>query len=50
MEPIEQLIADFQERPLPVASPRLMSFPDVGNMARVVIGMMRSGKTYLLYQ
>jgi len=50
MEPIEQLIADFQERPLPVASPRLMSFPDVGNMARVVIGMRRSGKTYLLYQ
>ena len=50
MEPIEQLIADFAERPLPVISPRLTTFPDVGNMAKVVIGMRRSGKTYLLYQ
>jgi uncharacterized protein len=50
MDPIEQLIADFQERPLPEVSPRLTTLPDASNMARVVIGMRRSGKTYLLFQ
>src|SRR5450756_1324747 len=50
MDAIEQLIADFQERPLPVVSPRLTPLPDASNMARVVIGMRRSGKTYLLFQ
>lgn len=50
MDAIEQLIADFQERPLPLVSQRLTAFPDASNMARVVIGMRRSGKTYLLFQ
>lgn len=50
MDALEQLIADFQERPLPVVSPRLTRLPDASNMARVVIGMRRSGKTYLLFQ
>ena len=50
MDAIEQLIVDFQERPLPVISPRLAALPDASNMARVVIGMRRSGKTYLLFQ
>jgi len=50
MDAIEQLIVDFQERPLPVVSPRLMMLPDASNMARVIIGMRRSGKTYLLFQ
>ncbi len=50
MEALEQLIVDFQERPLPVVSPRLTALPDASNMARVVIGMRRSGKTYLLFQ
>ncbi|MGB4592179.1 MAG: ATP-binding protein [Coriobacteriia bacterium] len=50
MDAIEQLIADFQERPLPVVSPRLTALPDASNMARVIIGMRRSGKTYLLFQ
>ena len=50
MDAIEHLIADFQERPLPVVSPRLTPLPDASNMARVVIGMRRSGKTYLLFQ
>ena len=50
MDAIEQLIADFQERPLPVVSPRLTTLPDASNMARVIIGMRRSGKTYLMFQ
>jgi predicted AAA+ superfamily ATPase len=47
---MEQLIADFQERPLPLVSQRLTVLPDASNMARVIIGMRRSGKTYLLFQ
>jgi predicted AAA+ superfamily ATPase len=50
MDATEQLIRDFQERPLPTVSPRLVSIPDVPNLAPIVIGMRRSGKTYLLYQ
>ncbi|MDZ4655079.1 MAG: ATP-binding protein [Coriobacteriia bacterium] len=50
MDVIEQLITDYQERPLPVVSQRLTTLPDASNMARVVIGMRRSGKTYLLFQ
>ena len=50
MDSLEQLIVDFQERPLPVVSPRLAALPDASNMARVIIGMRRSGKTYLLFQ
>jgi predicted AAA+ superfamily ATPase len=50
MDAIEQLIADFRERPLPAVSPRLTVLPDASNMARVIVGMRRSGKTYLLYQ
>ncbi len=50
MDAIEQLIVDFQERPLPAVSPRLTALPDATTMARVVIGMRRSGKTYLLFQ
>jgi predicted AAA+ superfamily ATPase len=50
MDAIEQLIVNFQERPLPVVSPRLTALPDASNMARVIVGMRRSGKTYLLFQ
>lgn len=50
MDMLEQLIVDFQERPLPVVSQRLTTMPDAPNMARVIIGMRRSGKTYLLFQ
>lgn len=50
MDAIEQMIVDFQERPLPTVSPRLTALPDASNMARVIIGMRRSGKTYLLFQ
>jgi predicted AAA+ superfamily ATPase len=47
---MEELIAESWERPLPAVSPRLVHLPEIANMARVVIGMRRSGKTYLLYQ
>ncbi|KAF0209428.1 MAG: ATP-binding protein [Actinomycetota bacterium] len=50
MDVIEQLIVDFQERSLPTISPRLAALPDASNMARIVIGMRRSGKTYRLFQ
>ena len=50
MDMLEKLIADFQYRPLPIVSPRSATMSPVGNMASVVIGMRRSGKTYLLFQ
>ena len=50
MDAIERLLADFQERPLPMVSPRRAALSDASGMATVVIGMRRSGKTYLLYQ
>ena len=50
MDTVERMIVDFRERPLPAVSPRLTALPDASNMARVIIGMRRSGKTYLLFQ
>ncbi|MHB8924038.1 MAG: ATP-binding protein [Coriobacteriia bacterium] len=49
MNALEQLIVDFRERPLPLVSPRLTPLPEASDMARVIIGMRRSGKTYLLF-
>ncbi|MFC1558992.1 ATP-binding protein [Gemmatimonadota bacterium] len=50
MNTIEYLIADFQERPLPVLTNRDIDIPIIPGKADVVIGMRRSGKTYLLFQ
>ncbi len=50
MNVIEYLIADFHERPLPELTPRVIDLPGIRNKADVVIGMRRSGKTYLLFQ
>lgn len=50
MNAIETLIVDFQERPLPDFTPRSRSLPELPNMADVLIGMRRSGKTYLMFQ
>lgn len=50
MDMFEKLIADFKNRPLPTVSPRSVTMSPVGNMASVVIGMRRCGKTYLLFQ
>jgi predicted AAA+ superfamily ATPase len=49
-ELIDGLIADFQERELPQATPRALSLPGLPGKADVVVGMRRSGKTWFLYQ
>jgi predicted AAA+ superfamily ATPase len=50
MDTLEKLIVDFQSRPLPTVSTRIATMSPVENMASVVIGMRRSGKTYFLFQ
>lgn len=50
MEQLERLIGEFRERPLPDVTPRQVGLPAAGSMASVVVGMRRSGKTYLLFQ
>jgi len=47
---ISQLIDDFHERKLPELLVRNMKIPEIKGKADVVIGMRRSGKTYLCYQ
>lgn len=47
---LDRLIADFQERDLPRVTPRNLSLPGLPGKADVVVGMRRSGKTWLLYQ
>src|SRR3954470_811482 len=49
-EIIDRLIADFQERELPLVTPRNLSLPELTGKADVVVGMRRSGKTWFLYQ
>jgi predicted AAA+ superfamily ATPase len=49
-EIIDRLIADFQERDLPLVTPRSLSLPGLPGKADVVVGMRRSGKTWFLYQ
>jgi uncharacterized protein len=47
---IEQLIADFHERSLPVFTRRRLRLPMLPNKVDTVIGMRRTGKTWFLYQ
>lgn len=47
---LDELIADFEARPLPKTTPRRATLPHVEGKVDAVIGMRRSGKTYLLYQ
>jgi uncharacterized protein len=44
------LLSEFQERPLPRLTPRSVVLPEVARKPNVVIGMRRTGKTFLLYQ
>ncbi len=46
----ERYIAESLERTLPPVTPREVSLPHIQNKANVVVGMRRSGKTYLLFQ
>ena len=50
MPDLDFLMSEFQERPLPRLTPRSIALPDVARKPNVVIGMRRTGKTYLLYQ
>ncbi len=47
---IEQIIADFHERPIPAFTRRQAKLPMLANKIDTVIGMRRSGKTWFLYQ
>ena len=47
---IEQLIADFHERDLPVLTRRHIRLPWLSNKIDTIIGMRRSGKTWFLFQ
>jgi len=51
MDPIlDQLIADFAQRPLPELTDRRLDLPHLPGKAHVILGMRRSGKTYYLFQ
>lgn len=47
---IEQIIADFHERPLPELTRRTTRLPALPGKIDTVIGMRRTGKTWFLYQ
>ena len=47
---IEQLIVDYHERPLPQLSRRNINLPCLKGKIDTVIGMRRTGKTFLLFQ
>lgn len=47
---LEQLILDFHERMLPAVWRRLLSIPLLPHKASILVGMRRTGKTWLLYQ
>ncbi len=47
---LEQLIADFHERPLPELTPREVALPSLPGKIDAIIGMRRTGKTWYLYQ
>ncbi len=47
---VEQLIADFHERPLPELTHREAELPALSGKIDAVIGMRRTGKTWFLFQ
>lgn len=47
---LRELLADFYEDSFPAMTKRLAEIPEVPNNATVVLGMRRTGKTFLLYQ
>lgn len=47
---LEQLIADYYERPLPDLTRRTAYLPALSGKIDAVIGMRRTGKTWFLYQ
>lgn len=47
---LSELFADFYENGLPAMTPRQTEIPEVPHNATVILGMRRSGKTFLLFQ
>ena len=47
---LRELFSDFYETPIPEMTPRRTVIPEVPHCATVVLGMRRTGKTFLLYQ
>ena len=47
---LRELFSDFYETPMPEMTPRRVAIPEVPRCATVVLGMRRTGKTFLLYQ
>lgn len=47
---LKELFTDFYETPLPEMTRRKVSMPELPRNATVVVGMRRTGKTFLLYQ
>lgn len=50
MPDLDFLIAEFQERELPDSTPRTLTLPQIPRKAAVVVGMRRTGKTFLMFQ
>jgi hypothetical protein len=50
MAAIDFLIAEFQESSIPPLTPRRLSLPQTPRKADVVVGMRRSGKTFLMFE
>ncbi|MDO8881043.1 MAG: ATP-binding protein [Coriobacteriia bacterium] len=50
MPDLDFVIAEFQDSELPRLTPRDVVLPEVPRKPNVVIGMRRTGKTYVLYQ
>jgi hypothetical protein len=50
MPELDFLIAEFQERDLPDSTPRALTLPQIPRKAAVVVGMRRTGKTFLMFQ
>ena len=50
MPDLDFLIAEFQERDLPNSTARALTLPQIPRKAAVVVGMRRTGKTFLMFQ